>query len=79
LISLGNFYFSYLKSAEDNKYESLFKNSYKFFHAALNDDSAGLYAANGLGMVFAEHGELQAAREVFTKVNTYILYYVLFP
>jgi len=27
-------------------------------------------------MVFAEHGELQAAREVFTKVNTYILYYI---
>lgn len=69
LISLGNFYFSYLKSSEDTKYDSLFKNSYKFFHAALNDDSTGLYAANGLGMVFAEHGELQAAREIFTKVR----------
>ena len=68
MLSLGNFYFATL-SIRDAKYETHLKDSYKFFHHVLHEDRKNVYAAIGLGMICAEKGELDVAREIFTRVR----------
>ena len=68
MIALGNFYFSTLNS-DDPKYESNLASSYKFYHLVLTEDIRNVYASVGLGMVIAESQELQAARDIFTRIR----------
>ena len=65
MISLGNMYFANI-SSNPERYR---KDSYKFFHHVLNEDPKNVYAANGLGMVCAEMGELETAREIISRVR----------
>lgn len=44
-------------------------NSYKFFHQVLNEDRRNTYAANGLGIVCAEKGEVEAAKDIILKAQ----------
>jgi Flp pilus assembly protein TadD len=53
-------------AANPNRY---LKDSYKFFYHILNEDPKNAFAANGLGMVCAEMGELEAAREILSRVS----------
>lgn len=66
MLSLGNHYFSAASGKADH---SQMKESYKFFFHVLNEDQTNIYAANGLGMVCAERGEVDAAREIFSKAR----------
>jgi RNA polymerase-associated protein CTR9 len=71
---MGNFYFSNLYTSQHiptPKYDDNLKQSYKYYHHLLDEDKtkSNLYAANGLGMVCAEKGEFDAAREIFAKVR----------
>ena len=68
MISLGNFYFGALNS-KDQKYEAHLKDSYKFFYAALSEDTKNIYATNGLGMICAEKGILQVSKDIFQKAR----------
>jgi RNA polymerase-associated protein CTR9 len=68
MLSLGNFYFSSLNS-KDERYQDNLKNSYKFYHLVLTEDVKNIYAANGLGMVCAERGELNVAKDIFSRVR----------
>ena len=65
MLSLGNMYFANLSSNPD-KY---LKDSYKFFHHVLMEDCKNVYAANGLGMVCAQKGELDVAREIISRAR----------
>jgi hypothetical protein len=47
---------------------NLIKDSYKFFHHVLHQDISNAYAANGLGIIFIEKNEIDAAKETFAKV-----------
>ncbi len=74
MLSLGNFFLSHVSSkghgaATSGSGNSL-KESYKFFFHVLNEDLTNVYAANGLGIVCAEKGESDAAREIFAKVTS---------
>jgi RNA polymerase-associated protein CTR9 len=66
MLSLGNYYFSIASGKADH---NQMKESYKFFFHVLNEDQTNIYAANGLGMVCAERGEVDAAREIFSKAR----------
>jgi tetratricopeptide (TPR) repeat protein len=73
---MGNFYFNSLYTQlnqPNEKYEESWKQSYKFYFNVLEQDrsKSNIYAANGLGIVCAEKGEYEAAREIFTKVFIY--------
>jgi len=71
MLSLGNFFFSNLKDkspTESSTASTSLKESYKFYFHVLNEDAKNIYAACGLGMVCAEKGEMEAAREIFAKV-----------
>ena len=65
MLSLGNMYFANLAGNPD-KY---LKDSYKFFHHVLLEDNKNVYAANGLGMVCAQKGELDVAREIMSRAR----------
>ena len=64
MLSLGNMY----NSSKGSKYESYAKDSYKFFHHTLHEDPKNINAAIGLGIVCAQRGKTDAAKEIFTKV-----------
>lgn len=64
LVSLGNLYFSNVGSKV-----SLVKESMKFYHIVLREHERNVYAANGLGMICAEKGENDVAREIFSRVR----------
>jgi hypothetical protein len=66
MLSLGNMYFANLSSNP----ERYIKDSYKFFHHVLTKDPKNVYAANGLGVVCAEKGEFDVAREIISRVST---------
>lgn len=50
--------------------ERYIKDSYKFFHHVLTKDPKNVYAANGLGIVCAEKGEFDVAREIISRVGS---------
>ena len=72
MLSLGNMYFANLSSNP----ERYIKDSYKFFHHVLTKDPKNVYAANGLGVVCAEKGEFDVAREIISRVSYFCF---LFP
>ena len=65
MLSLGNMYFANLSSNP----ERYIKDSYKFFHHVLTKDPKNVYAANGLGIVCAEKGVLDVAREIISRAR----------
>lgn len=74
MLSLGNFFFAQLGRGPAGGAGAAggggsLKESYKFYFHVLNEDATNVFAANGLGMVCAEKGETDAAREIFAKVR----------
>lgn len=90
MISLGNLFFTNLHSFPSSgshatlstlhKYDTLLKDSYKFYHHAItatktqaSSQSVGVhtnaFAAQGLGMVLAEKGYLDVARDIFSRMR----------
>mmetsp|Transcript_6064 Transcript_6064/g.17727 ORF Transcript_6064/g.17727 Transcript_6064/m.17727 type:complete len:634 (-) Transcript_6064:49-1950(-) len=67
MLSLGNIYFNNLKTPR--KYTKHLQYSADFYKRILNKDRANAYAANGLGTVLAEKGELVRAKEAFNRVR----------
>ena len=67
-VGSGNLYFSNAGGKE-----SSLKDSMKFFHSVLRDHSKNVYATNGLGMICAEKGENDVAREIFSRVRVLCL------
>lgn len=66
LLSLGNIYYLARFERKERK-ERYMKHAADAFWRVLYADHSNLYAANGLGMVFAEEGRLDAAGEIFTS------------
>lgn len=66
-LSLGNIYFNNLNTPK--KYAKHLFYAAKFYKQILSKDNANAYAANGLGTILAEKGELLKAKEVFNRVR----------
>lgn len=75
LVALGNFYIKLAREtrieneatkAERHKHYDM---SIKFFERALHYDPNNAYAAQGLGIAFAEHKQYQKAINIFSKVR----------
>ena len=67
MLSLGNIYFNNLNAPK--KYTKHLTHAADFYRKILSKDKANAYAANGLGTVLAEKGELFKAKEVFNRVR----------
>lgn len=67
MLSLGNIYFNNLNTPK--KYSKHLQHAADFYRRILSKDNANAYAANGLGTVLAERGELFKAKEVFNRVR----------
>ncbi len=66
-VAMGNLALSNLSS---NSFEAKVKSSYKFYYHALDTDKKNVYAANGLGIIFAEKKLLNVAKDVFSRVSS---------
>lgn len=67
MLSLGNIYFNNLNTPR--KYSKHLQHAADFYRRILAKDKANAYAANGLGTVLAEKGELFRAKEIFNRVR----------
>jgi len=67
MLCLGNIYFNNLKTPE--RYDKHLNYASDWYKRILNKDTANAYAANGLGTILAEKGELAKARDIFTRVR----------
>ena len=67
-LSLGNIYFANLKTVPE-KYAKHLQYAADFYKRILAKDKANAYAANGIGTVLAERGELFKAKEAFNRVR----------
>lgn len=70
MLSMGNVHLNTAIVAKLNRKnnQDALKDSYKFFYHVLHSDSRNVYGANGLGVICAEKGQLDAAKEIFLKV-----------
>ena len=68
MLSLGNIYFANLKISP-KRYSKHLQYAADYYKGILSKDNANAYAANGLGTVLAEKGELFKAKEVFNRVR----------
>jgi len=66
-IALGNIYFSNIKNP--GKYARNLKYAAGYYKQVLANDDKNLYAANGIGCVLAEKGELLKAKDIFNRVR----------
>lgn len=66
-LSLGNIYFANLSVTD--RYAKHLQYASDFYKGIMQKDSLNAYAANGLGTVLAEKGELFKAKEVFNRVR----------
>ena len=68
LLSLGNLYYAakFENKEKDAKYTKLAQD---FFWKALQIDPKNIFAANGLGIIEAEQGNIQLAKDIFIKVR----------
>ncbi|KAL9191462.1 hypothetical protein ACHAXT_001168 [Thalassiosira profunda] len=67
MLSMGNIYFNNLNTPK--KYSKHLQHAADFYRRILQKDKANAYAANGLGTVLAEKGELFKAKEIFNRVR----------
>ncbi len=67
MLCLGNIYFDNLKTP--NKYAKHLGYAADFYKRILNKDNANAYAANGIGTVLAEKGDLVRSKEIFNRVR----------
>jgi RNA polymerase-associated protein CTR9 len=67
-LSLGNIYFANLH-VNEGRYARHLQHASDFYRRILTKDPANAYAANGLGTVLAEKGEIFKAKEVFNRVR----------
>lgn len=70
LVSLGNIYIELARQDKNNKNtDEYHKRAGEFFGKALNVDKGNFYAAQGIGLIFADRGMSSEAKEVFTQVK----------
>jgi RNA polymerase-associated protein CTR9 len=68
LLSLGNIYFSSLYSSPE-RYEKNLMHAADYYRKVLSKDKSNYFAANGIGTILAEKGDLFRAKEIFNRVR----------
>ena len=68
MLSLGNIYFANIH-VSPKRYAKHLQYASDYYKRILSKDPSNAYAANGLGTVLAEKGELFKAKEVFNRVR----------
>jgi len=67
MLCLGNIYFDNLKTPE--RYAKHLGHAADYYRRILQKDNANAYAANGIGTVLAEKGDLPRSKEIFNRVR----------
>jgi len=70
LLAVGNIYFSHLHRTDPGKYTTELGWAKNFYEGVLRTDPSNAFAANGMGMVLAEHGLVSQALDTFSRVKT---------
>jgi RNA polymerase-associated protein CTR9 len=72
LVSLGNIYIELARTDKSRKHlQDYHKRALEFFSKASNLKGGNIYAAQGIGVLFAERGLTADARDVFTTVRAH--------
>ena len=70
LVSLGNIYIELARQDKSSKHSDEYhRRAGDFYGKALSLDRGNLYAAQGIGLIFADRGLSAEAREIFTQVR----------
>ena len=69
LLSLGNIYYMSARFDEPEKEAKYLRRALSFFKKVLVNDRSNLYAANGVGVVLADHRDMASAKTIFTQVS----------
>jgi RNA polymerase-associated protein CTR9 len=70
LVALGNIYIELARQDKSNKHtDEYHKRAGEFFCKALSVDKGNFFAAQGLGLIFADRGISSEAKEVFSQVR----------
>eukprot|EP00898_Chlorokybus_atmophyticus_P007473 jgi/Chlat1/7727/Chrsp66S07319 len=70
ILSMANVdYYSSVETSNPEKKEKLLANALRMFEDVLESKHNNIYAANGIGIILAERGRIEAAKEVFTLVQ----------
>lgn len=70
LVALGNIYIELARQDKSNKHsDDYHKRAGEFFGKALSVDKGNFFAAQGLGLIFADRGIYSEAKEIFTQVR----------
>ncbi|KAN0031578.1 hypothetical protein ACTFIV_005443 [Dictyostelium citrinum] len=67
-LSLGNIYYN-AKFSNPDKVEKYILNAEQFYNRVLTKNPTNIYAANGIGMIIAEKGNLNLASETFLQIR----------
>ncbi len=67
MLCLGNIYFENLKTP--GRYAKHLGHAADYYRRILQRDNANAYAANGIGTVLAEKGDLPRSKEIFNRVR----------
>lgn len=71
LVALGNIYVELARQDKQHlRSDEYHKRAGEFYGKALNLDKGNYFAAQGLGLIFADRGMVSEAREVFTQVRS---------
>lgn len=71
LVALGNIYVELARQDKQHvRSDDYHKRAGEFYSKALNLDKGNFFAAQGLGLIFADRGMASEAREVFTQVRS---------
>eukprot|EP00727_Mastigamoeba_balamuthi_P002041 m51a1_g11834 hypothetical protein (1133) ;mRNA; f:445374-448969 len=69
-VALGTVFHAAMRREHDaEKAAKFLRHAYDYFRAALKSDPSNAYAALGIGVVLAEHGEHAAAAEIFADLR----------
>ncbi|EGC31227.1 hypothetical protein DICPUDRAFT_50293, partial [Dictyostelium purpureum] len=67
-LSLGNLYYN-AKFSNPDKVEKYLGNAESFYQRVLGKNPTNIYAANGIGMITAEKGNLNLASDIFLQIR----------
>lgn len=71
LVALGNIYGELARQDKKHvRFDEYHKRAGEFYGKALNLDKGNYFAAQGIGMIYADRGMATEAREVFTQVRS---------
>jgi len=69
MLGLGNIWLDWAPSAPEEKRPTYLKRAFDYYQAVLKKDPTNIYAAHGIGCVYASQGKVNEAKAIFIQVR----------